>query len=149
MERDGLRSVKRGEHDFITGTPPGLQHAPGEISRSHSQPTVLTCAGSWLSNQQRRTRSDLQEFNNQLRKTSSMMRPSSGGTNYDSRKHGWYHPQGQLEHARLADPSEHGSWAWMARKARDHTGYGDNGIVSSGDTQCSAVSEDAPHWFIG
>jgi hypothetical protein len=35
------------------------------------------------------------------------------------------------------------------RKARDHVGYGDDGIVNWGDVQTSAVSGDVPDWFVG
>jgi len=80
------------------------------------------------------------------------MRPMTEGAvaydGYDSRKHGWHDPRGQLEHARLTDPTQEGSsWAWTMRKARDHTGY--EGTVSTGDTQVTAVSGNGPAWFLG
>jgi len=92
------------------------------------------------------------------------MRPSSAGAargvtydnymqdpplGYDSRRHGWHDPRGQLEQTRLQDPPQGNSYAWKMRKARDHTGYGDDGMVSSGDCQCTAVSGNGPAWFIG
>jgi hypothetical protein len=35
------------------------------------------------------------------------------------------------------------------RKARDHIGYGDDGMVNWGDIQTTAVSGDGPDWFVG
>jgi hypothetical protein len=35
------------------------------------------------------------------------------------------------------------------RKARDHVGYGDDGVVNWGDVQSTAVSGDNPDWFVG
>lgn len=81
------------------------------------------------------------------------MRPmSEGGTDnssYNPEKHGWHDPRGQMEQQRLNDPSQKGSWAWTMRKARDHIGYGADGIVGWGDTQGTAISGDGPSWFIG
>jgi len=37
----------------------------------------------------------------------------------------------------------------MMHKARDHNGYGLDGIVDRRDLQVTAVSEDAPGWMIG
>mmetsp|Transcript_11057 Transcript_11057/g.25312 ORF Transcript_11057/g.25312 Transcript_11057/m.25312 type:complete len:338 (+) Transcript_11057:55-1068(+) len=70
---------------------------------------------------------------------------------YDSRKHGWHVPSGHAEQTRLLDPGEQGSWAWTMRKARDHIGYGDiaNPNVNRSDFQGTAISGDAPDWFIG
>lgn len=78
------------------------------------------------------------------------LRPHTTGLgDYDASKHGWYDPRGQDERVRLTEPSEPGSWAWTMRKARDHVGYGDDGVVNWGDVQCSAVSGDTPDWFVG
>lgn len=75
------------------------------------------------------------------------MRPQTTG--YDIAKHGWYHPAGQAELSRLADQKQHGSWAWMMHKAKDHNGYGEDGLVDVRDTQPTAVSGETPHWFVG
>eukprot|EP00928_Gymnodinium_smaydae_P064101 TRINITY_DN47517_c0_g1_i1.p2 TRINITY_DN47517_c0_g1~~TRINITY_DN47517_c0_g1_i1.p2 ORF type:complete len:338 (+),score=51.41 TRINITY_DN47517_c0_g1_i1:200-1213(+) len=68
---------------------------------------------------------------------------------YNHARFGWHDPRGQAEAARLAEPSEPGSWAWTMRKARDHVGYGDDGVVNQGDVQITAISGDGPDWFIG
>lgn len=68
---------------------------------------------------------------------------------YDASKHGWHDPRGQMEHTRLCDPSQGRSWAWTMRKARDHIGYGDDGMVNWGDIQTTCVSGDGPDWFVG
>lgn len=68
---------------------------------------------------------------------------------YNNARHGWHDPRGLAEQERLKDPTSEGSWPWMMRKARDHVGYGDDGIVSSWDVQKAAVSGDSPAWFIG
>lgn len=83
------------------------------------------------------------------------IRPSStGAIGYDPSKHSWCHPLGQAEYARLAGltskPSlEPQSWAWTMFKARDHNGYGDDGMVTWGDVQNTCVSADAPSWLVG
>eukprot|EP00927_Polykrikos_kofoidii_P033816 TRINITY_DN28661_c0_g1_i1.p1 TRINITY_DN28661_c0_g1~~TRINITY_DN28661_c0_g1_i1.p1 ORF type:complete len:313 (+),score=35.20 TRINITY_DN28661_c0_g1_i1:134-1072(+) len=61
----------------------------------------------------------------------------------------WYDPRGQAEVERLKCPQEPGSHAWMLRKARDHVGYGSDGIVNPGDVQVTAVSHESPTWFLG
>eukprot|EP00931_Biecheleriopsis_adriatica_P093024 TRINITY_DN66775_c0_g1_i1.p1 TRINITY_DN66775_c0_g1~~TRINITY_DN66775_c0_g1_i1.p1 ORF type:complete len:360 (-),score=40.08 TRINITY_DN66775_c0_g1_i1:77-1102(-) len=71
------------------------------------------------------------------------------GESLDMSKHGWYHPLGMAETARMADPSEPASWKWHMMKARDHIGYGDHGRVGKGDTQVTAVSGDGPSWLVG
>jgi len=76
-----------------------------------------------------------------------LMRPQTTG--YDVTKHGWYHPCGQAEYARLADQKQPGSWAWMMHKAKDHNGYGEDGLVDIRDIQPTAVSGEGPHWFVG
>lgn len=82
-------------------------------------------------------------------------RPSTTGTiGYDRTKHGWYHPTGQTEQARLAGLTkkptlEPGTWAWTMLKARDHNGYGDDGMVTLGDIQNTGVSGDTPDWLVG
>lgn len=94
--------------------------------------------------------------------TSAPMGPPGGGQTqgalnlrpatvdqFDVRKHSWHHPFGQAETIRLTKPDEPGSWAWQMRKARDHIGYGDDGIVDRGDVQITAVSGDTPDWFVG
>merc|ERR1719235_738641 len=67
------------------------------------------------------------------------MRPMTQGAvhrgMYDSRFHGWHDPRGQLEATRLNEPAQPRSWAWTMRKARDHLGYGADGMVSTGDVQ--------------
>lgn len=68
---------------------------------------------------------------------------------YDPRKHGWHDPRGQAENTRLCDPPAARSHAWNSRKARDHIGYGEDGMVSWGDIQSTAVSQDGPTWFVG
>jgi len=81
------------------------------------------------------------------------MRPMTEGAvhrgMYDSRFHGWHDPRGQLEATRLNEPVQPRSWAWTMRKARDHLGYGADGMVSTGDVQGTAVSGDNPDWFVG
>merc|ERR1712039_1163306 len=79
------------------------------------------------------------------------LRPSSSASSirYDSTKHHWYHPNGLAETQRLVEPSDHASWAWTMRKARDHVGYGDDGVVNWGDVQTTAVSADMPDWLVG
>lgn len=79
------------------------------------------------------------------------MRPVSVGAagSYDPEKHGWHDPRGQMEHTRLTDPPAGMSWAWNMRKARNHIGYGDDGVVNWGDIQTTAVSGDGPDWFVG
>mmetsp|Transcript_41785 Transcript_41785/g.120710 ORF Transcript_41785/g.120710 Transcript_41785/m.120710 type:complete len:307 (-) Transcript_41785:82-1002(-) len=78
-----------------------------------------------------------------------VMRPHSNSAEYDPAKHGWYHPAGQAELARLRDQRQPGSWASVMFKARDHGGYGDDGLVDYRDVQVTAVSGDAPAWFTG
>lgn len=68
---------------------------------------------------------------------------------YDISKHSWHHPLGQAESIRLCKPEQPGSHAWKMRKARDHIGYGDDGIVDRGDIQITAVSGDGPDWLVG
>jgi len=68
---------------------------------------------------------------------------------YNREKHGWHDPRGQAEALRLANPRETGSHAWHSRKARDHVGYGDDGVVNLGDIQVTATSGDGPTWFLG
>jgi len=81
------------------------------------------------------------------------MRPMTEGAvsydNYSAAKHGWHDPHGQMEATRLNDPSQGRSWAWTMRKARNHIGYGDDGVVNWGDVQGTAVSGDNPNWFVG
>lgn len=83
------------------------------------------------------------------------VRPSSTGTiGYNPAKHSWCHPLGRAEYARLGGltskpTTEPGSWAWTCLKARDHNGYGDDGMVTWGDVQNTVVSEDAPAWLVG
>lgn len=81
------------------------------------------------------------------------MRPLTEGSmsygEYNPAKHGWHDPRGQMEHTRLCDPPAGRSWAWTMRKARDHIGYGDDGMVNWGDTQGTAISGDGPSWFLG
>lgn len=81
------------------------------------------------------------------------MRPMTEGSisydNYSAAGHGWHDPHGQMETNRLNDPSRGRSWAWTMRKARDHIGYGDDGMVNWGDVQGTAVSGDNPDWFVG
>lgn len=79
------------------------------------------------------------------------MRPSTEGGlgNYDPQLHGWHDPRGQAETMRLNDPPAARSHAWTMRKARDHIGYGDDGMVNWGDIQTTAVSGDGPTWFVG
>jgi len=77
------------------------------------------------------------------------IRPASSAANFDATKHSWHHPAGQAEVLRLADQKQPGSWAKMMHKARDHNGYGDDGIVDARDVQITAVSGDAPDWFNG
>jgi len=80
------------------------------------------------------------------------MRPMTEGAmaygDYNPAHHGWHDPRGQMEQTRLADCGPN-SWAWTMRKARDHTGFGDDGMVSWGDVQGTAVSGDGPEWFVG
>eukprot|EP00933_Yihiella_yeosuensis_P028778 TRINITY_DN22596_c0_g1_i1.p1 TRINITY_DN22596_c0_g1~~TRINITY_DN22596_c0_g1_i1.p1 ORF type:complete len:324 (-),score=55.10 TRINITY_DN22596_c0_g1_i1:70-1041(-) len=76
------------------------------------------------------------------------LRPQTSAV-YDSAKHGWQHPIAQAESRRLANPAESGSWKWMMRKARDHIGYGDDGMVNWGDVQTTAISGDGPAWLVG
>lgn len=80
---------------------------------------------------------------------SRVLRSAGSLDDYDPSKHGWYHPLGQLERQRLADTNEQGSWVWTMGKARDHIGYGTDGVVDGGDVQPTAVSADAPQWLIG
>jgi hypothetical protein len=54
-----------------------------------------------------------------------------------------------MEQTRLNDPSAGMSHAWQMRKARNHIGYGDDGMVNWGDIQTTAVSGDGPDWFVG
>merc|ERR1740138_669124 len=68
---------------------------------------------------------------------------------YNHERHGWHDPRGQSETMRLKHPPNEGSWAWHMRKARDHVGYGDDGVVNWGDVQVTAVSGDGPDWFVG
>lgn len=77
------------------------------------------------------------------------LQPSPSAGAYDPSKHGWYHPRGQMEERRLADQKEPGGWAWTMHKARDHNGFGEDGIVDKRDNTTAAVSEDAPHHFCG
>lgn len=79
------------------------------------------------------------------------LRPSSSASSigYDNTKHHWYHPKGMAESARLVEPGDSASWAWTMRKARDHVGYGDDGVVNWGDVQCTAISADTPDWLVG
>jgi hypothetical protein len=81
------------------------------------------------------------------------MRPMTEGSmsyaEFDPAKHGWHDPRGQMEQTRLCDPSQGRSWAWTMRKARDHTGYGIEGMPTHGDIQGTAVSGDGPDWFVG
>lgn len=78
------------------------------------------------------------------------MRPNTVDAGaYDETKHGWHDPRAQAEYARLGVPAEPRSWAWMMRKARDHVGYGDDGVVNWGDIQVTAVSGDGPEWAVG
>mmetsp|Transcript_67864 Transcript_67864/g.106006 ORF Transcript_67864/g.106006 Transcript_67864/m.106006 type:complete len:300 (-) Transcript_67864:13-912(-) len=79
------------------------------------------------------------------------MRPHSVGAlgAYDPEKHGWHDPRGQMEQTRLTNPAAGMSWAWNMRKARNHIGYGDDGVVNWGDIQTGAVSGDGPDWFVG
>lgn len=68
---------------------------------------------------------------------------------YDATKHGWCDPRGQAEQLRLRDQHQPGSHAWLMRKAKDHVGYGVDGRVNLGEVQGTAVSGDAPTWFLG
>eukprot|EP00413_Alexandrium_margalefii_P001971 CAMPEP_0204524834 /NCGR_PEP_ID=MMETSP0661-20131031/7583_1 /ASSEMBLY_ACC=CAM_ASM_000606 /TAXON_ID=109239 /ORGANISM="Alexandrium margalefi, Strain AMGDE01CS-322" /LENGTH=237 /DNA_ID=CAMNT_0051530601 /DNA_START=1 /DNA_END=714 /DNA_ORIENTATION=- len=69
---------------------------------------------------------------------------------YDSSKHSWAHPLARAEQKRLASSRhEPGSWAWSMFKARNHTGYGVDGMVDRRDVQSTAVSGDGPEWFVG
>jgi len=81
------------------------------------------------------------------------MRPMTEGAipyaTYSSQHHGWHDPRGQMEATRLNDPSQEKSWAWTMRKANNHIGYGDDGYVTRGDIQGTAVSGDNPDWFVG
>jgi len=77
------------------------------------------------------------------------LRPRTSAAEYDPAKHGWYHPCGQAEMARLADQKQKNSWAWTMHKARDHNGYGEDGLVDARDIQITAVSGDTPDWFLG
>lgn len=78
-----------------------------------------------------------------------LLRPSSSAAHFDATKHGWHHPHGAAESRRLADQKADGSWSWTMGKARNHTGYGDDGKVDKRDVQVTAVSGDGPSWFIG
>jgi len=80
---------------------------------------------------------------------SKLMRPSSSASRFDGTKHGWHHPHGAAEQRRLANPKEEGSWSWTMGKARNHIGYGEDGVVDRRDVQGTAVSEDGPSWFLG
>merc|ERR1719401_3386063 len=77
------------------------------------------------------------------------VRPRTSAAEYDPAKHGWYHPHGQAEQVRLVDQKQKGSWAWMMHKARDHNGYGEDGLVDARDIRITAVSGDTPDWFLG
>lgn len=77
------------------------------------------------------------------------MQPSSSAHQYDETKHGWHTPHGAAEQRRLLNPREEGSWSWTMGKARNHIGYGDDGMVDRRDVQGTAVSGDGPTWFVG
>jgi len=78
----------------------------------------------------------------------AVIRPQSSAE-YDMSKHGWYHPYGQAEQLKLREQSQPGSWGWTMLKARDHIGYGVDGIVDHRDSQVTAITRDAPDWFVG
>jgi len=73
------------------------------------------------------------------------------GGAFDPAKHGWY----DTRHGRSAsqrrcyDADVPGSYPWLMLKAKNHSGYGRDGRVNVGEVQGTAVSEDAPSWFIG
>jgi len=77
------------------------------------------------------------------------LRPHSSSAGFDVSKHGWHHPAAQARRLELADPARPGCWAEAMRKAKDHTGYGERGLVDTRQIQITAVSGDAPGWFNG
>lgn len=99
----------------------------------------------------------------QSRASSSVRQPATGGgrthgarhlmpasdSGYDPTKHDWCDPRGQAEQVRLRAENQIGSHAWLMRKAKDHVGYGVDGRVNMGEVQGTAVSGDAPTWFLG
>uniref|UniRef100_A0A7S1W383 Uncharacterized protein n=1 Tax=Alexandrium catenella TaxID=2925 RepID=A0A7S1W383_ALECA len=69
---------------------------------------------------------------------------------YNPAKHTWAHPLARSEKKRQTAPAgEPGSWSWTMHKAKDHLGFGPNGVVDRRDGVTCAVSEDTPAWFVG
>lgn len=131
--------------------------APRPSTVHISAPGALSASGGGLTQGARQVRPVTSAFTATGDRPASSSRYNGGAgfrycdsaKAYNHEKHGWHDPRGQAEAERLARPSEVGSWAWTMRKARDHVGYGDDGVVNWGDIQSSAVSGDVPDWFIG
>jgi hypothetical protein len=75
---------------------------------------------------------------------------------YRPSAHGWHVPQGLAESRRLATDIRlpdgaaiPGTWTWTLKKAKDHIGAGNCGIMAREDVSSTMVSADSPDWFCG
>lgn len=127
MHRDQMRDTANASNNMATGSWGG--HA-GTMRPPHTIKAELAPAGGGAHGPK-------------------LMRPSSSASQFDHTKHGWHTQQGAAEARRLVNPREEGSWSWTMGKARNHIGYGDDGIVDRRDVQITAVSGDGPSWLVG